>query len=99
MQQLDFLSAIEPKRTEAGPLTKTELLAAGPKAQRMGAVDREEVFSQQSREWTKCLTQLRLKKRPRSEPRPLIGAGGRDLTPLTVSPVSQQFIQRLEGVG
>lgn len=47
MDQLDFLSAIEPKRIEAAPLTKMELLAAGLKAQRMGAVDREEFLTHQ----------------------------------------------------
>jgi hypothetical protein len=47
MDQFSFLSALEPKRTEAAPLTKMELLAAGLKAQRMGAVDREEFLTHQ----------------------------------------------------
>lgn len=47
MDQLSFISALEPKRTEAAPLTKMELLAAGLKAQRMGAVDREEFLTHQ----------------------------------------------------
>lgn len=47
MDQLSFISALEPKRMEAAPLTKMELLAAGLKAQRMGAVDREEFLNHQ----------------------------------------------------
>lgn len=42
MDQLSFISALEPKREEARPLTKLELLAAGLKRDRMGALDRLE---------------------------------------------------------
>lgn len=47
MDQLSFLSALQPKQEEGRPLTKMELLAAGLKAQRMGAVDREEFLTHQ----------------------------------------------------
>lgn len=36
MDQLSFLSALQPKRMEAAPLTKMELLAAGLKANELG---------------------------------------------------------------
>jgi hypothetical protein len=49
MEQLSFLSAIEPKRVEAAPASKLEMLAAGLKANRMGAIDREEFLAEQVR--------------------------------------------------
>ncbi|MER8765185.1 MULTISPECIES: hypothetical protein [unclassified Mesorhizobium] len=47
MDQLSFIQALEPKRTETAPPTKIELLAAGLKAQRMSVVDREEFLTHQ----------------------------------------------------
>ncbi|RWE44200.1 hypothetical protein [Mesorhizobium sp.] len=49
MEQLSFLSAIEPKRVEAAPLTKMELLAAGLKAQRFAQPDRVDWLREQVR--------------------------------------------------
>ncbi len=40
MNQLSFIEALEPKRTEAAPLSKMELLAAGLKRDDMSATDR-----------------------------------------------------------